>query len=399
MNPKSLDLVWRSFEEKADAQRKKRPAPVPAVVFSGAHDIHTPRVLCKEILDNLELSNKSILVLFNIEFVLGLIGDFGVEASNITLYSDHPTKTRYATIMGVNIVTELEPSMKFDVIVGNPPYQSGNGEKGGRHSLWRTLVKKSFSLVEKNGFVGFVCPGFPFRANDLSKCFFDNTPIVLVNDATKYFPGVGSEIKYWIVQQGKHNLPFIVDGIHWVNGLNDDPTVNPMVIAIRKKLANLPLFECKHDTGYSSTQYKNDNTDYFDAPTGTSVYPIRHASTVKICYVSKPTECHYKNKVMMTFSGYPDYEYFDGTTSPISSCYQMSGYIEVANQIEGQRLIALYKTKLYTFLSRLDGAGIKGINSYSLPKVDLSKEWDDEKLYKQFNLTQEEIDYIEANAK
>lgn len=289
--------------------------------------------------------------------------------------------------------------MKFDVIVGNPPYQSGNGEKGGRHSLWRTLVKKSFSLVEKNGFVGFVCPGFPFRANDLSKCFFDNTPIVLVNDATKYFPGVGSEIKYWIVQQGKHNLPFIVDGIHWVNGLNDDPTVNPMVIAIRKKLANLPLFECKHDTGYSSTQYKNDNTDYFDAPTGTSVYPIRHASTVKICYVSKPTECHYKNKVMMTFSGYPDYEYFDGTTSPISSCYQMSGYIEVANQIEGQRLIALYKTKLYTFLSRLDGAGIKGINSYSLPKVDLSKEWDDEKLYKQFNLTQEEIDYIEANAK
>ena len=147
MNPKSLDLVWRSFEEKADAQRKKRPAPVPAVVFSGAHDIHTPRVLCKEILDNLELSNKSILVLFNIEFVLGLIGDFGVEASNITLYSDHPTKTRYATIMGVNIVTELESSMKFDVIVGNPPYTDG------QVLLYAKFFEKSLDIAEHVAFV------------------------------------------------------------------------------------------------------------------------------------------------------------------------------------------------------------------------------------------------------
>lgn len=298
-----------------------------------------------------------------------------------------------------NFLTQDFNSMKFDVIVGNPPYQTGNGEKGGKHSLWRKFVKKSFSLLNKNGFVGFVCPGFPFQANDLSKCFVDNTPIVLVNDATKHFPGVGSEIKYWIVKQGIHNLPFIVDGNHWVNGLNDDPTVNPVVIAIKKKLVDLPLFECKQDKGYNSTQYKNDSKDYFDTPRGKSIHPIRHASTVKVCYVSQPTECHYKNKVMMTFSGYPDFDYFDGTTFPISSCYQMSGYIEVNNQIEGQNLIAVYKSKLYTFLSGLDGAGMKGITNYSLPKIDLTKKWDDKKLYKHFNLTQEEIDYIETNVK
>jgi type I restriction-modification system DNA methylase subunit len=38
---------------------------------------------------------------------------------------------------------EQDFNMKFDVIVGNPPYQSGNGESGGKHSLWRKFVKKS----------------------------------------------------------------------------------------------------------------------------------------------------------------------------------------------------------------------------------------------------------------
>jgi hypothetical protein len=285
--------------------------------------------------------------------------------------------------------------MKFDVIVENPPYQSGKGEKGGKHSLWRKFVKKSFDLLNKDGYIAVVCPGFPYQANDLSKCFTNNTPHVLVNDVTDHFPGVGSDIKYWIVQEGKHKVPFMVDGVHWPNGLKDDPTSNPVVIGIKKKLSAFSVFECKQDKGYNSTQYKNDSSDYFDSPQGISIYPIRHASTVKTCYVSKPTECHNKNKVMMTFSGYPDFEYFDGKTNPMSSCYQMSGYIEVKNTKEGKNLINLYKTKLYTFLSSLDGAGMRGTNNYCLPRVDLSVVWSDKALYQYFGLDQDEINFIE----
>lgn len=290
-------------------------------------------------------------------------------------------------------------NMKFDVVIGNPPYQSGKGEKGGKHSLWRKFVKKSFDLVEKDGYVAMVCPGFPYQANDLSNCFTDNTPCVLVNDAKHHFPAVGSDIKYWIVKQGKHKIPFLVDGNHWPNGLKDDPTSNPFVVSIKAKLAGLPTFECKQDKGYNSTQFKNDSSDYFETPKGKSIYPIRHASTIKICYVSKPTDCHYKNKVMMTFSGYPSFEYYEGSTNPISSCYQMSGYIEVADSKQGQALISLYSTKFYTFLSNLDGAGMKGIANYSLPKVPLNKNWTDQDLYQHFGLTQDEIDYIEDNSK
>ena len=326
---------------------------------------------------------------------------FGFEASDLHIrfaVNKHGLVGQYVK-KPYDKFLELDDTMKFDVVVGNPPYQSGNGEKGGKHSLWRKFVKKGFNLVRKNGFISFVCPGFPYQANDLSDKFTKNTPLVLINDASHHFPGVGSDIKYWIVKEGKHNLPFFVDGQLWTNGLADDPTKDPMMISIQKKVDRFPKFQCQQDKGYNSTQLKNDDKDYFETPTGNSIYPIRHASTIKVCYVSKPTECHNINKVMMTFSGYPDFEYYDGTTNPMSSCYQMSGYIKVADEIEGQALINLYKTKLYTFLSDRSGAGMKGVGNYSLPIVDLKKSWSDATLYQHFGLSPAEIDHVENEIK
>lgn len=289
-------------------------------------------------------------------------------------------------------------SMKFGVVVGNPPYQSGNGERGGARSLWRKFVRKSFDVIANEGLVGMVCPGMPHQAKDIGKCFTENTIIALKNDVSHYFPNIGSDIKYWIVKEGKHDLQMMVDGEIWENGLDIDPTKDRILTSIQSKIDSFSVFECKQDSGYNSTQLKNDKNDYFDSPKGKSIYPIRHASTVKVCYVSKPTECHTKRKVMMTFSGYPAFEYYDETT-PMSSCYQMSGYIEVPNKKIGKALISLYQTRLYRFLSTIETAGMKGVKNYSLPKVDLSRTWTDAELYAYFGLTQEEIDYIEAHVK
>lgn len=321
---------------------------------------------------------------------------FGVESNQLRVnYAINKHKLVGQYFVHENYL-EHDEKMKFDVVIGNPPYQSGKGEKGGKHSLWRKFVKCSFEKINKNGYVAVVCPGFPYSSNDLKCYFVNNTPLLLCNDASSHFPNIGSKIKYWIVQEGKHSKPFVVDKNIWSAGLKDDPTVPVIVHGILDKIKNLPTFSCKQDVGYNSTQYKNDQSDYFDSPRGLCIHPIRHASTIKICYVSKPTQCHTKNKVMMTFSGYPNFEYFDGRTNPISSCYQMSGYIEVKDQKEANSLIAVYKSKLYTFLASITSAGMRGVENYTLPKVDLSRSWSDQELYKHFGLTQEEISYIEA---
>ena len=323
--------------------------------------------------------------------------------SRVTGYENNVMRVKFAvnkykligTFEAKNFLEE-DMSKKFDVIIGNPPYQSGNGESGGRHSLWRKIITKAFTLLDKNGYVVMVCPGFPLSSNDLGIHLKNNTPLYLNNDVTNHFPGIGSDVKSWIVKEGKHNDNFIVDGNVWTT--DDDPTVNPIYLSIIKKLQPYETFECKYDGGYNSTQFKNDKNDYFETPIGDSIYPIRHGSTVKVAYVSKPTRCHNLPKVMMTFSGYPGFEYSDDN-NPMSSCLQMSGYIEVANRNEGESLINLYTTKLYTFLSSYNAKGMRGRSSYSLPKLSLQKLWTDEELYAHFDLTQEEIDYIEANVK
>lgn len=323
---------------------------------------------------------------------------FGFEANEMRLNFAADKNKLIGTFEALDFLEE-DMSKKFDVVIGNPPYQSGKGEKGGARSLWRKFIKKSFENISENGYVAIVCPGFPYNSNDLGHFFKNNTPVYLNNDVTSHFEGIGSEIKSWIVKQGKHQKDFYVDGKVWTWSNDTDPTVNPVITRIfQKAFDNQSTFECKQDRGYSSTQLKNDPNDYFEQPQGDSIYPIRHASTVKTCYVKQPTECHTKRKVMMTFSGYPAFEYFDETT-PMSSCYQMSGYILVKDNHEADSIISLYSLKLYKFLSQgIRSAGMRSVTNYSLPKLDLSKTWTDKELYKHFGLTQEEIDYIEANS-
>ena len=293
MNPKSLDLVWRSFEEKAVAQRKKRPAPVPAVVFSGAHDIHTPRVLCKEILDNLELSNKSILVLFNIEFVLSLVGDFGIESRNITFYSDHHTKTHYAKTLGADIVTELESSMKFDIIVGNPPFQRNNTDAK-RWTLWEQFVKKSFDLADTVAMVtpqSITSPG-PFE-------MIKDRATVINIDVSKHFT-VSSTFSYFIAhnQTNTGTAKLITDSGEFAQDLKNVDFL-PFVIT-KETLEQINWLKQRNSRTWKRGELHTSNKELFDA---NGKYNVIHtnAQTLKtnIEHTNLP-----KIRVCITLSGY-----------------------------------------------------------------------------------------------
>lgn len=101
-------------------------------------------------------------------------------------------------------------TMKFDVIVGNPPYQSSDSSL----NLWPLFVEKSFDMLKPNGFLGMVTPATWMRpSNDIKRSkkeggsrqiFADfmqpyQTKMVDCGTAKKYF-SVGSTITWYVIQ-------------------------------------------------------------------------------------------------------------------------------------------------------------------------------------------------------
>jgi len=94
---------------------------------------HTPYDLCEKMISKTNVSNKSILVLFNIEFLEVLIHKFGILSKNITfladcrLESELASKTFHVNNKVVHNIKDIQEVLKnmgktFDLCFSNPPY-------------------------------------------------------------------------------------------------------------------------------------------------------------------------------------------------------------------------------------------------------------------------------------
>lgn len=62
-----------------------------------------------------------------------------------------------SSLIGVFKVYNENIDMKFDVIVGNPPYQDDNGASTSK-AIWPQFVKKSMSLLNNDGYLCYIHP-------------------------------------------------------------------------------------------------------------------------------------------------------------------------------------------------------------------------------------------------
>ena len=70
-------------------------------------------------------------------------------------------------VLRVGVLEELESlKMRFDLVMGNPPYQDGkkdlhekgNKQSAGTQKIWALFVKKSFEILNNNGVIAFITP-------------------------------------------------------------------------------------------------------------------------------------------------------------------------------------------------------------------------------------------------
>ena len=310
---------------------------------------------------------------------------------------------------------EAETDMKFDVVIGNPPYQSGNASKGNK--LWPKFIVKSYELTNDNGITALITPtGWASGGTNIPggkgviKDVFQKSQVKLINidDITKkYFSNIGIEIGYFILNKTKNTEPtkiVLVDGTTEIDFREVDfisPRLNIFDLEITKK-----FFDRKFGT-YEIESFdrkiKKGTIDEFEEPTET--HKFKHwilggssAQNTVYTYLNFENTPYLKYpKVLFNIGNRYWQPYYDLQGINVAA----QGYaIKLKGNETEETLKSVFEHPLFVYVSFWYQLQMKGfmktniVKSY--PALDLSKKWNKKEIYDLFNISKEEQNHIEG---
>ena len=325
--------------------------------------------------------------------------------------------------------------MKFDVIIGNPPYQLRVNESGkglGAIPIYQKFVEQALKL--KPRFLSMIIPARWFSGgvglDDFRKKMLSNRHIKYIVDYTDSkdcFPGVdvNGGICYFLIDSeydGSCNFKNISNGKESV--ANRD--LNEFDIFIRRNEAISIIHKVKSfkektlssEGGCSPQTPFGFLSTYSGKPNKTSQNDCELLSSKGWSFVdrkevtkSKDQIDKYKpmiSKLSCEHAGNPDKNGMYRVLSrmeilkPNQICSQSYLTICPSNSIEEANNIYIYlRTKLVRFLilQTLAGMNLSISNFMFVPWLDFSRSWSDEELYIKYGLNDDEINFIESTIK
>jgi hypothetical protein len=364
-----------------------------------------------------------------------LVDMFGIEIVDKIVYNDkysflcNQIKRKYPTITVVKgDFTELEFGMKFDVVVGNPPYQEG-GRDDQANKLWPQFVKKAYDLVENNGYVAMITPnGWMQPTADIGKGngknalsifndIFKKNNLILANidsDSIResHFKGVGSTFSYYIFQKALYSgsTEFITpDGSVQIDigKIDSLPKVTSKEsLSIVKKMVGAPFVFCDQNHGLNGFEGDTQGTITYIKKTKNGDKNCTHHLTHAIYHTNKNNGTYWFGEALNPHANAPKVIIsLSGTYLPVFN--NTTGFSNMCLAVicntdeEAKRAQYILSSKLYKFW--VDMQKFSGFNPrkliLTLPQLLLSRDWTDADIYKHFGLTPDEIDYVEANVK
>ena len=341
---------------------------------------------------------------------------FGLETSDLHIryaVNKHKLVGQYAK-KSYEKFFELDNTMKFDVVIGNPPYQDSkaHGKKTtGNGALWVKFTVKAMDLVKDNGFLGFVIPdSWTAPTYDLMGSresiftdYFKKANLFYLNfDVKKFFPNVGIDPSAFILKKNQlyigttiktltettnldlSNMSFITKDLSSIS-----LSIHSKVLS-NKENSRLIKMRWKKTVTSIVAQETKDNAFKYPFVDHHSYKPIRWANTLD------PDAA--KRKVLVPYVG--KYQCIVDDVGELGARESVSVLFLKDNE-KGKFAERFFTSKLINFIMNTNQwtqYQLSQILNF-IPVEDFSQDWNDSKIYKHFGLTQEEIDYVETNVK
>jgi hypothetical protein len=318
-------------------------------------------------------------------------------------------------------------NMKFNAIVGNPPYQlklNDNEEQQNATSIYQLFLQAALKIMPD--YVSLIMPSRwmtggrgldDFRKETLDRNNFlimhdhidarDCFSTVEIKGGICYFlssPQYNGECDYHLHVDGK-----IIHSYRKLDNLNIGMVIRDFrALNIIQKVINSKDFVSFENIAGSQTPFGivTSFKDYTDKPTSKNdmkIYGNKFVGYTSSSNILKNKDLAYKYKVLVP-KAIGDGIIATDRIKPIvpetpSICTQTYiTYGSFSSRIEAENLSGFMKTKFFHFLlGQLKNTQQMSPSMFKLvPLLDFKQTWDDKKLYKKYRLDGEEINLIDS---
>lgn len=302
--------------------------------------------------------------------------------------------------------TFFNMNKKFDVVLGNPPYQDDStGESTKTTNLYAPFFYKAEKILSENGVMSMIIPSDWIGPNnsEFKKYIFNSRQIkqIELHPYQKYFKVKKATCNVILDKNYSGDCEVIDEG-----GNRDfiDLRTQDFLSKNNSDIAFRNLFSGCKDMGYRWLRGKLNRNQIVEDLNGVEYIEgcgrAGQPLDIKLIPASLETTGAGLHKIVMPNVGGTNNDL--GNNVKIAEPHQVGGhgvvFLTTGSKKESENLLAYLNTKpIKELIKRVKKSSPNSkILFEKIPDVDLSINWDDDKVYNHFGFDQETIEYVKS---